>query len=84
MSSYIRAESKKPKSTGFDGDVLLSIAHVMGVSDLSQLDMNATLMELGLDSLMGMEIKQLIEKELNVGLSMKEIQNVTPFYRSSV
>ncbi len=53
-----------------------TIAHILGVQDVKQLDFNASLGDLGLDSLMGVEIKQALERDYDVVLSMKDIRTV--------
>jgi fatty acid synthase len=58
------------------GDVVQTIAHILGVQDVKQLDFNASLGDLGLDSLMGVEIKQALERDYDVVLSMKDIRTV--------
>ncbi len=79
VSSFIKASTNRKKGGASVEDILQSIAHVMGVNDVSALDGDANLVDIGLDSLMGMEIKQTIENGFNVSLSMKEIQTVRRF-----
>lgn len=52
------------------------ITHILGVNDVSQIDADAALGDLGLDSLMGVEIRQALERDFDVVLSMKDIRNV--------
>jgi fatty acid synthase len=57
VSSYVKADTGgKKSSTG--GNLLQTIAHILGVNDISQINPDANLGDLGLDSLMGVEIKQ--------------------------
>lgn len=60
-----------------ESDVLQTIAHILGNADPSRLDPNANLGDLGLDSLMGVEIKQTLERQYDVALSMKDIRYVS-------
>lgn len=76
VSSYIKAESGTKKSTG-GGNLLQTIAHILGVNDVSQLNPDANLGDLGLDSLMGVEIKQALERDYDIVLSMKDIRTVS-------
>lgn len=76
VSSYVRADIGTKKVGGKQGDVIMAIAHILGVSDVTQLDHNATLGDLGLDSLMGVEIKQALERDYDIVLSMKDIRTV--------
>lgn len=63
------------KATG-GGNLLQTIAHILGVNDISQLNPDANLGDLGLDSLMGVEIKQALERDYDIVLSMKDIRTV--------
>lgn len=47
---------------------------------MSQLDIHASLGDLGLDSLMGVEIKQALERDYDIVLSMKDIRTVRASY----
>ncbi len=58
------------------GGVEQTIATILGVADASQLDTNTSLANLGLDSLMGSEIKQALERDYDIVLSMKDIRTV--------
>ncbi|KAH7944006.1 hypothetical protein HPB52_014256 [Rhipicephalus sanguineus] len=58
-------------------DLVQSIAHILGVKDPSSLNPNISLGELGMDSLMGVEVKQTIERDYDVALSMQEIRQLT-------
>lgn len=53
------------------------MAHILGVSDATQLNPDAYLGDLGLDSLMGVEIKQALERDYDIVLSMKDIRTVS-------
>lgn len=64
------------KTTG-GGNLLQTIAHILGVNDVSQLNPDANLGDLGLDSLMGVEIKQALERDYDIVLSMKDIRTLT-------
>ncbi len=76
VASFVRADTGQKKGGGTQGDVAVAIAHILGVNDVSQLDANANLGDLGLDSLMGVEIKQALERDYDIVLSMKDIRNV--------
>jgi acyl carrier protein len=58
------------------GGVEKTIATILGVADASQLDTNTSLANLGLDSLMGSEIKQALERDYDIVVSMKDIRTV--------
>lgn len=48
-----------------------------GIKDTKNLNMTSTLAELGMDSLMGAEIKQALERGFDLVLSVGEIRNLT-------
>lgn len=75
-SSVVMSAAKK--SLGKDkNDLVRVICHVIGVKDVSVLDPNTTLLDLGLDSLMAVEIKQGLEREYETVLSTQEIRELT-------
>ncbi|WKY15735.1 hypothetical protein Q1695_000877 [Nippostrongylus brasiliensis] len=76
VSSYIKADMGQKKASG-GGNLLQTIAHILGVNDVSQLNPDANLGDLGLDSLMGVEIKQALERDYDIVLSMKDIRTLT-------
>ena len=63
-------------SLGSSEDFLGAILNVLGLKDASSVDPNSTLGDLGLDSLMAVEIKQLLEKNHDIVLSTKEIREL--------
>ena len=48
-----------------------------GVSNVSELDGDLEFIDLGVDSLMSVEIKQVLERELNLVLRTEDIQLMT-------
>lgn len=76
VSSFVRADMARKGGSG-QRDLLETVARIMGINDPTQLDLETKLTNLGLDSLMGVEIKQVVEKDYNVVLSMKDIRNVS-------
>uniref|UniRef100_A0A915PSY3 Fatty acid synthase n=1 Tax=Setaria digitata TaxID=48799 RepID=A0A915PSY3_9BILA len=76
VASYIKADigAKKVASSG---NLWQTMAHILGVSDAAQLNPDANLGDLGLDSLMGVEIKQALERDYDIVLSMKDIRTLT-------
>uniref|UniRef100_A0A913I721 Fatty acid synthase n=1 Tax=Strongyloides stercoralis TaxID=6248 RepID=A0A913I721_STRER len=76
VSSYIKADNVNKKTSG-SGNLLQTIAHILGVNDITQLNPDTNLGDLGLDSLMGVEIKQALERDYDIVLSMKDIRTLT-------
>lgn len=50
---------------------------VSGVDDVSTIDPNLTLGELGIDSLMGLDIRQALEREAGIAVTLQEIRELT-------
>lgn len=48
-----------------------------GIKNISSVGVDATLGDLGLDSLMGVEVKQTLERDYDLNLQMKEIRQLT-------
>uniref|UniRef100_A0A8R1DF59 Fatty acid synthase n=1 Tax=Caenorhabditis japonica TaxID=281687 RepID=A0A8R1DF59_CAEJA len=76
VSSFIKADMGAKKNAG-GGNLMQTIAHILGVNDITQLNPDANLGDLGLDSLMGVEIKQALERDHDIVLSMKDIRTLT-------
>ncbi|XP_041363356.1 fatty acid synthase-like [Gigantopelta aegis] len=79
VSSFVMAE-KSTRSTGQnDGgpDLVESVARILGVKDISQINPESSLADLGIDSLMGVEVKQTLERDFDVSLSMREIRQLS-------
>jgi len=82
VSSFVKGETgQQRKSLGGELDVVDAVAHILGVSDPQQLNADANLGDLGLDSLMGVEIKQALERDYEIVLSMKDIRTVRMLVR---
>ncbi|XP_016070948.1 PREDICTED: fatty acid synthase [Miniopterus natalensis] len=79
LSSFVLAE-KEVAARG-DGDsqhnLLKSVAHILGIRDLAAVNLDSSLGNLGLDSLMGVEVRQMLEREYDLVLSMRDIQKFT-------
>lgn len=75
VGSMIMAERK---STSRRADnIVESVANIIGVRDIKTINMHATLPELGMDSLLVTEIKEVLKKEFEIVFTMKELRNLT-------
>ncbi|XP_012251516.2 fatty acid synthase-like [Athalia rosae] len=72
VSSMVVAE----KALGSAGatNIVDTVINIIGVRDLKSVSMNAPLSELGMDSMMAVEIKQTLEREFEVFLSASDIR----------
>lgn len=78
MSSFVLAERMVVKGeSGGQADLVETIAHILGVRDVSSLNAEATLADLGLDSLMGVEVRQTLERDYDLLMSMRDIRLLT-------
>ena len=75
LSSIVLADHKMTIGSGED-DLLKVICHVLGVKDPSTLDPHSTLGDLGMDSLMAVEIRQGLERDYDVLLTAQEVRSL--------
>lgn len=77
VSSFVPAEKASSSNQDSKADLVESVAHILGVTDVSSLSVDATLGDLGLDSLMGVEVKQTLERDHSITMNMREIRQLT-------
>lgn len=75
-SNLIKTDFKFDAACG-KTSLIKTVAHILGLKDYENLDTALTLGELGMDSLMGVEVKQAIERDFDVVLSMQDIRKLT-------
>lgn len=76
LASMVIAEKRKADATG--GVSLVScVANILGLKDTKNINDSSSLADLGMDSLMGAEIKQTLERNFDMVLSAQEIRNLT-------
>ncbi|CAG2105025.1 unnamed protein product [Medioppia subpectinata] len=72
-----RTADYKTEASGKKGSLMKTIAHILGLKDYASLDASVTLGELGMDSLMSVEVKQTLERDYDCVLSMEDIRRLT-------
>ncbi|KAM8991828.1 fatty acid synthase [Ara ararauna] len=78
MSSFVLAEKVSVKAEGgSQRDLVTAVAHILGIRDVSSLNTESTLADLGLDSLMGVEVRQTLERDYDIVMTMREIRLLT-------
>ncbi|XP_074080916.1 fatty acid synthase [Macrotis lagotis] len=79
MSSFVLAEKKLVSRGDGDGqkDLVKAVAHILGIRDVSTMNPDSTLADLGLDSLMGVEVRQTLEREYDIVMAMRDIRQLT-------
>lgn len=75
VASMVVAE-KRVGSGGKD-NIIESVLHIMGIRDIKSISMTATLSEVGMDSLMAVEIKQTLEREFEIFLTPQDLRSLT-------
>lgn len=76
LSSIVLADKSANPSTS-KIDLIDSVANILGIKNTKNINLKTNLAELGMDSLMGTEIKQLLERNYDLTLSPQEIRNMT-------
>ena len=74
--SLVRAIRTSDTSGAKKSDLVKIIANILGIKDLTTLSPSTTLAEMGMDSLMGVEVKQTLERDYDVMLSMQELRSL--------
>lgn len=79
MSSFVLAEKtiSMRSEDGSKRDLVEAVAHILGVRDVSSLNPDTTLADLGLDSLMGVEVRQTLERDYDIVMAMREVRLLT-------
>jgi fatty acid synthase len=67
---------KQTESSGKKQNLVKTIANILGIKDYENLSSTTTLAEMGMDSLMGVEVKQTLERDYDVMLSMQELRSL--------
>uniref|UniRef100_A0A8C5H966 Fatty acid synthase n=1 Tax=Gouania willdenowi TaxID=441366 RepID=A0A8C5H966_GOUWI len=76
MSSFVLAErTARPSDSGSQRDLVHAVAHILGKNDT--LNADSSLADLGLDSLMGVEVRQTLERDYSIIMVMRDIRLLT-------
>lgn len=73
VASMVVAE--KRHDTKGNKNIVEAIMHVMGIREIKSISMDSTLSELGMDSLMGVEIHQLLERDFDCVVTTEEMRS---------
>ncbi|XP_053145655.1 fatty acid synthase [Hemicordylus capensis] len=78
MSSFVLAEKVVTRSNeGSQRDLVEAVAHILGVRDVNSLNADTSLADLGLDSLMGVEVRQTLERDYDIVMPMRDVRLLT-------
>ncbi|KAJ2944093.1 hypothetical protein O0L34_g18059 [Tuta absoluta] len=76
-ASMVLADKRRAAAGGDRQDLLHAVANILGIKDPAAVSQGASLAELGMDSLMGAEIKQTLERGHDLVLGVQEIRALT-------
>lgn len=77
LASMVLAEKHKPTDGQGQVGLLEAVGNILGIKDVKTVNPNNSLADLGMDSLMGTEIKQTLERNYDIILSPQEIRGLT-------
>ncbi|XP_076049052.1 fatty acid synthase-like [Oratosquilla oratoria] len=77
VSSCCFAARHRKSDSSSSASLVAAVANILGVKDLSTVRKDVTLGDLGLDSLMSVEVKQTLEREADVVLNPSEVRQLT-------
>lgn len=77
VSSVVKADHSSSFDATSKRHLVQFVMNILGVEDPSSINPNTCLGELGMDSLIGVEVKQTIEREYDTVLSMQQVRDLT-------
>ncbi|XP_046659342.1 fatty acid synthase isoform X2 [Homalodisca vitripennis] len=77
LASMVLAEKRKSGGEANQVGLLEAVGNILGIKDVKTVNPANTLADLGMDSLMGAEIKQTLERNYDLVLSAQEIRGLT-------
>lgn len=78
VSSIVVADKNSHETTQDNQLTLIkSVMKIMGIRDVKSISKNASLAEVGMDSLMSVEIKQVLERGFDVFLTAQQLRSIT-------
>nr|XP_054923973.1 fatty acid synthase-like [Dermacentor andersoni] len=77
VSCFVKPNMSTTTASVEKQDLLQSVSHIIGIKDPSNMSPTVSLGELGIDSLMTIEVKQLLERDYDVVLTVQEIRQLS-------
>ncbi|EDW37967.1 GL12292 [Drosophila persimilis] len=75
VASMVVAEKRSGRSG--NESIIDAVMNIMGIRDLKSVSLGTTLSEMGMDSLMAVEIKQTLERDFELVLSPQDLRSLT-------
>lgn len=60
-----------------DGNIIEAVASILGIRDRKAVSPHATLPELGMDSMTGVEVKQTLERDYDINVTAQDLRTLT-------
>lgn len=77
LSSIVLAEKHVTEDFQNEISPVVAVGNILGIKDVKTVNPRNSLADLGMDSLMGAEIKQILERNFDIVLSSMEIRGLT-------
>ncbi|KAK0084976.1 hypothetical protein PV325_006291 [Microctonus aethiopoides] len=77
LASMVLADKHKSGDSDNQVNIMEAVANILGIKDVKSVNLSNTLADLGMDSLMGTEIKQVLERNYDMVFSAQEIRGLT-------
>ena len=77
LASMVLADKNKGNDSKTQVGLLNAVGNILGIKNVKNVCHNSSLLDLGMDSLMGTEIKQTLERNYDLIVSPKEIRSLT-------
>ncbi|KAI1278799.1 Fatty acid synthase [Halotydeus destructor] len=74
---YVKAEKQSSDDITDTGDILKLVSRILGLKDISSVDPTTSLGSLGIDSLIAVEIQQIIERVQGSQVPLKQVKELT-------
>lgn len=75
VASMVVAE--KNTGAGNSRNIVEAVMNIMNIRDIKAISLESTLADIGMDSLMAVEIKQVLERDFDLTLSAQELRSLT-------
>ncbi|XP_012150604.1 fatty acid synthase 1 [Megachile rotundata] len=77
LSSFVSTEKHKGADNANKISIVQAVANILGIKKVESINPAISLADLGMDSLMGTEIKQTLERNYDISMSAQEIRTLT-------
>ncbi|KAL3210862.1 hypothetical protein MRX96_008605 [Rhipicephalus microplus] len=77
VSCFVKSSPSAKQDSKNRQDLVQRLVHILGIRDLSKTSPTVTLAELGIDSLMSVEMKQLLQRYFEVTMSAQDVRHFT-------